>query len=99
MVMIRNSTDIVPPPEELLRQAAWVRRLARGLVSGDADADDLAQDALLAAWRRPPAKTVGRNETCENCHRDIETYEVLAGARPRLDELLRLRDARSISSP
>jgi len=39
-------------------------------------------------------KTVGRKETCENCHRDIEEYELREGARPRLDDLLRLLAAR-----
>lgn len=41
--------------ERLLAQTGWVRRLARRLVA-DADlSEDLAQEALLAAWRRGPA--------------------------------------------
>ena len=41
-------------PALLLAEGAWVRRLARRLVCDAALADDLAQEALLAAWRRPP---------------------------------------------
>lgn len=40
--------------DALLAQHAWVRALARTLVRDDADADDLAQDAWLAALRTPP---------------------------------------------
>ena len=42
-----------PSIDELLRHAAWVRRLAREL-AGASQADDLAQDAWLAALERPP---------------------------------------------
>jgi len=42
-------------PERLLRQSEWVRRLARRLV-GDAElAEDVAQDAWVAALERPGA--------------------------------------------
>ncbi|MCE9637488.1 MAG: sigma-70 family RNA polymerase sigma factor [Planctomycetes bacterium] len=40
--------------ESLLTQHAWVRGLARKLVRSDADADDLAQEAWLAAVKSPP---------------------------------------------
>ncbi len=40
-----------PRIDELTR---GLRRLARGLVQGDADADDLVQDAWVAALRSPP---------------------------------------------
>ncbi|HEY8924433.1 MAG TPA: sigma-70 family RNA polymerase sigma factor, partial [Polyangia bacterium] len=52
--MIRTATDNVIDPGELLRHAAWARRLARTLVRDEADADDLVQDGLLSVWRRPP---------------------------------------------
>ena len=42
------------PPEALLEHASWLRRLATGLVRGDADADDLVQETWLAALRSPP---------------------------------------------
>ncbi len=41
-------------PERLLAQTAWVRRLALSLSRDEASADDLVQDALAAALRRPP---------------------------------------------
>jgi RNA polymerase sigma-70 factor (ECF subfamily) len=46
-----------PPPldaDRLLEHAAWVRRLARRLVSDPNVADDAAQDALTAALRSGP---------------------------------------------
>ncbi len=39
---------------ELLQHASWTRQLARGLVGSDVAADDVVQDAWLAALRRPP---------------------------------------------
>ncbi len=41
-------------PERLLAQTAWVRRLALSLSRDESSADDLAQDALVTALRRPP---------------------------------------------
>jgi RNA polymerase sigma-70 factor (ECF subfamily) len=41
-------------PEEILAQAGWVRRLARGIVVDDAAADDVVQQTVVAAWERPP---------------------------------------------
>ena len=42
------------PPEALLEHAAWLRRLAEGLVRGEGDAEDLVQETWLAALRSPP---------------------------------------------
>jgi RNA polymerase sigma-70 factor (ECF subfamily) len=47
-------TDGPVPISRLLEHRDGVRRLARSLVRGEADADDLEQDAWLAALRRPP---------------------------------------------
>lgn len=54
-------TPPAPPPPlddralaELLAQAAWVRRLAGSLVRDDSLADDLTQEAWVAALRHPP---------------------------------------------
>lgn len=44
---------VAPPIEELLRQRGWMCRLAQELAGGS-DADDLVQDACLAALERPP---------------------------------------------
>lgn len=41
-------------PELLLEHAAWARRLARELVADAATADDVVQEAWLAAARKPP---------------------------------------------
>ena len=40
--------------DELLRHAAWVRRVARALVRGADRVDDLEQETWLAALSRPP---------------------------------------------
>ncbi|MBK7072110.1 MAG: carboxypeptidase regulatory-like domain-containing protein [Myxococcales bacterium] len=40
-------------PAQLLADAAWLRRLAARVAGAD-DADDVAQDALIAAWRKAP---------------------------------------------
>lgn len=37
----------------LLAQAGWLRRFARALVRDADEADDLAQDAMVSAWRHP----------------------------------------------
>ncbi len=51
--MTPSSDD--PQAAELLAHAAWIRRLALGLVGQPALADDLVQDTWLAALRRPPS--------------------------------------------
>ncbi len=43
-----------PRPEELLAHTAWMKPLARRLLSDDAGADDIVQEAWLAALSRPP---------------------------------------------
>src|SRR6185436_4573287 len=40
--------------EDLLSEASWLRRLAARLADDRDDADDLAQEAWIAAWRRQP---------------------------------------------
>lgn len=47
-------------PETVLGELEGLRALARSLVHGDADADDLIQDAALAALEHPPANGGGR---------------------------------------
>lgn len=44
----------VPRLDDLLREARWVRTLARRLCADGATADDLTQDAWLAAVEHPP---------------------------------------------
>jgi len=40
--------------EQLLADAAWLRRLAASLAGNAADADDLVQESWIAVWRRRP---------------------------------------------
>ncbi len=43
-----------PVGPDLVEHAAWMRRLALALTGGEADADDLVQEAYVAALNRPP---------------------------------------------
>jgi DNA-directed RNA polymerase specialized sigma24 family protein len=38
----------------MLRDAAWLKRLATMLASDGDDANDLVQESWIAAWRRQP---------------------------------------------
>jgi len=49
----RCRVDVIGP-DTLIAHAAWMRRLALALTGGEAEADDLVQEAYLAALRRPP---------------------------------------------
>ncbi len=42
------------PPEALLAEVAWLKRLALSLAGDSDDADDLVQESWIAAWRRNP---------------------------------------------
>ncbi len=53
--MIQRATISI---EELLEHSAWVRALAHRLVADAAMADDMVQDAWLAALMRPPLRGV-----------------------------------------
>src|SRR6188768_3466990 len=46
--------------DPLLRQRAWLRRLAASLVVDAARADDVAQQALIVALEKPPAAGTSR---------------------------------------
>ena len=51
------TTHVPPPsPEALLAERRWVRALARSLVSDPHRADDLEQDAWVAALGSPPRR-------------------------------------------
>jgi RNA polymerase sigma-70 factor (ECF subfamily) len=47
-------SDARVPIDDLLAHRAWVRAVARAIARGDADADDLEQDAWVAAVEGPP---------------------------------------------
>ena len=52
-----STADGIPPQaweDELQRHARWIRRLAGALLRDEAAAEDLVQDAWLAALTRPP---------------------------------------------
>ncbi len=51
-----STADGIPRGEELARHARWIRRLAGGLLRDEAAAEDLVQEAWLAALTRPPAE-------------------------------------------
>src|SRR5262245_60115353 len=52
-----TDSSLPPTPERLLQELHWVRALALNLVRDGNEAEDLAQETLLAALeaRRPPA--------------------------------------------
>ena len=47
----------VPSAEQLLQDIAWLKSLANMLANDRDDADDLVQEAWIAAWRRQPDAT------------------------------------------
>ena len=49
-----NGPDLAPIPDTLLEHVDFVRALARRLVGDGARAEDVAQESLLAALKRPP---------------------------------------------
>ena len=44
----------MPSAEQLLQDAAWLKRLATKLANDRDDADDLVQESWIALWRRTP---------------------------------------------
>jgi RNA polymerase sigma-70 factor (ECF subfamily) len=51
-----STAEGVPAGEELQRHARWIGRLAHALLRDENAAEDLVQDAWLAALTRPPAE-------------------------------------------
>ncbi len=51
-----NTADGISTGEEFARHARWIRRLSRALLRDEAAAEDLVQDAWLAALTRPPSE-------------------------------------------
>ncbi len=77
----------VPSPELLLQDIAWLKRLATTLANDRDDADDLVQEAWIAAWRRQPDATRPMRAWLTKVVRD------LAGMKHRSD---RRRAARHV---
>ena len=49
-----SASPLDPSLDDLLVHASWARTLARGLIADNSAADDLLQDAWVAALERPP---------------------------------------------
>jgi RNA polymerase sigma-70 factor (ECF subfamily) len=77
----------VPSAEHLLQDIAWLKSLATRLANDRDDADDLVQEAWIAAWRRQPDATRPMRAWLTKVVRD------LAGMKHRSD---RRRAARHV---
>jgi RNA polymerase sigma-70 factor (ECF subfamily) len=77
----------VPRAEQLLQDIAWLRSLAARLANDRDDADDLVQEAWIAAWRRQPDATRPMRAWLTKVVRD------LAGMKRRSDRRRAARHA------
>jgi RNA polymerase sigma-70 factor (ECF subfamily) len=77
----------VPTAEQLLQDIAWLKSLATTLAKDRDDADDLVQEAWIAAWRRQPDASRPMRGWLTKVVRD------LAGMKRRSD---RRRTARNV---
>ncbi|MCE9634512.1 MAG: sigma-70 family RNA polymerase sigma factor [Planctomycetes bacterium] len=87
-------------PEALLVHREWIERVARALVRGDADADDLSQQAWVELLSRPPER---EPERLRGWLRSVLRFKAIdarrsAGARSR-HETAAARDAREGVDP
>jgi len=76
-----------PTAELLLQDIAWLKRLATTLANDRDDADDLAQEAWIAAWQRQPDATRPMRAWLTKVVRD------LAGMKRRSDRRRAARHA------
>ena len=77
----------VPSAEQLLQDIAWLKSLATMLANDRDDADDLVQEAWIAAWRRQPDATRPMRAWLTKVVRD------LAGMKHRSDRRRAARHA------
>lgn len=77
----------VPNAEQLLQDIAWLKSLATTLANDRDDADDLVQEAWIAAWRRQPDATRPMRGWLTKVVRD------LAGMKRRSDRRRAARNA------
>lgn len=77
----------VPSAEQLLQDIAWLKSLATTLANDRDDADDLVQEAWIAAWRRQPDATRPMRAWLTKVVRD------LAGMKHRSDRRRAARHA------
>ncbi|MEW6743898.1 MAG: sigma factor [Planctomycetota bacterium] len=65
----------------LLAHSAWMRRIARGLVFGEAQVDDIVQQAWLQVLQRPPARVTSPRAWLATIMRNIALRRHLVEAR------------------
>lgn len=80
--------------DELLAHADWVRRLARALLTDPNAADDVAQDAWIAALKRPPSAGDGMRAWWARVVRSSASNHRRSEAR-RTDRELRVASERA----
>lgn len=83
----------VTSAEQLLQDIAWLRRLATRLAGDRDDAEDLVQEAWIAAWQRQPDRARPMRGWLTKVVRD------LAGMRRRSDRRRAARDAATEEAP
>lgn len=81
-----------PPLEELLTHARWARALARQLLRDEQRADDVVQEAWLAAVERPPRPGPGLRAWFARLIRNLASNQ-------RRAELRRARHERGAAAP
>jgi RNA polymerase sigma-70 factor (ECF subfamily) len=74
-------TPSTPPLEELLAHARWARALARQLLRDEQRADDVVQEAWLAAVERPPRPGPGLRAWFARLIRNLASNQRRAEAR------------------
>src|SRR6187397_1616757 len=85
-------TPSTPPLEELLTHARWARALARQLLRDEQRADDVVQEAWLAAVERPPRPGPGLRAWFARLIRNLASNQ-------RRAELRRARHERGAAAP
>jgi RNA polymerase sigma-70 factor (ECF subfamily) len=85
-------TPSTPPLEELLAHARWARALARQLLRDEQRADDVVQEAWLAAVERPPRPGPGLRAWFARLIRNLASNQ-------RRAELRRARHERGAAAP
>jgi RNA polymerase sigma-70 factor (ECF subfamily) len=89
----------VPTAEHLLRDLAWLRRLATSLANDRDEADDLVQEAWIAAWRRQPDASRPMRAWLTKVVRDLAGMKHRADRRRGARDALALDDAQALAAP
>ena len=92
-------TPFTPTLEQLLAHAPWARALARELVLDQARADDVVQQAWLAACERPPTPGPGLRVWLARRIRNVARNQRRADARRAQHEELAAAPERSNEPP